>query len=78
MALKPNAKLCRVREQIVEDVASGLTLQFESTEDCLRLVISGDALPYGNREFVFDAEGREAAVGTLLDFRGPSWLRKVT
>ena len=77
MALKPNAKLCMVREQIVEDVASGLTLQFEFAEGCLRLVISGNALPCGNREFVFDAQGREAAVGTLLDFRRPSWLRKV-
>ena len=78
MALKPNGVVCKVREQIVEDAASGLVLQFECAEGCLRLVISGQALPMGNREFVFDAQGREAAVGTLLrDFRRPSWLRKV-
>src|ERR1041385_5956188 len=29
MPLKPNGALCQVREQIIEDAASGLTLQFE-------------------------------------------------
>jgi hypothetical protein len=78
MALKPNGRVCTVREQIVEDVASGLILQFECAEGCLRLVIAGQALPMGNREFIFDATGREAAIGTLLgDFRRPSWLKKV-
>jgi hypothetical protein len=44
----------------------------------MRLVIAGDALPFGNREILFDDEGREAAAGTLLgSFRRPSWLRKV-
>jgi hypothetical protein len=41
-------------------------------------VIVGDALPFGNREIIFDDEGNEAAAGTLLgSFRRPSWLRKV-
>jgi hypothetical protein len=78
MPLKPNGALCKVREQIVEDEASGLVLQFECTNGRTRLVITGDKLPYGNREFVFDVEGREAAAGTLLGgFRRPSWLKKV-
>jgi hypothetical protein len=78
MALKPNGVLCHVREQIVEDFASGLILQFECAEGCLRLVIAGQSLPFGNREIIFDIEGREAAAGTLLgEFRRPSWLRKV-
>jgi hypothetical protein len=76
--IKPNGALCKVREQIVEDDASGLILQFECNEGRMRLVIAGDALPFGNREILFDDEGREAAAGTLLgSFRRPSWLRKV-
>ncbi len=78
MPLEPNGALCRVREQIVEDDASGLILQFECANGRTRLVIAGDALPFGNREILFDDEGHEAAAGTLLGrFRRPSWLRKV-
>jgi hypothetical protein len=44
----------------------------------MRLVIAGEKIPFGNREFLFDDEGREAAAGTLVGgFRRPSWLRKV-
>jgi len=78
MPTKPNGALCKVREQIVEDDASGLILQFECANGRTRLLIAGDALPFGNREIVFDNEGNEAAAGTLLGgFRRPSWLRKV-
>jgi hypothetical protein len=78
MPIKPNGNLCHVREQIIEDAASGLTLQFECSEGRTRLVIFGAALPYGNREILFDSEGREAAAGTLLgEFRRPSWLKGV-
>ncbi len=58
-----------VEEQIVEDPASGLTLQFEVMPDghyALRLFGN---LPFGNRELIFDAKGREAGAGTAL--RGP-------
>jgi hypothetical protein len=78
MPLKPNGALCKVREQIVQDDASGLILQFECAKGGMRLVIAGDALPFGNREILFDDQGREAAAGTLLgSFRRPSWLTKV-
>lgn len=78
MPIKPNAALCKVREQIVEDDASGLILQFECIDGRTRLVIAGASLPYGNREILFDAEGREAAAGTLTgSFRRPSWLKGV-
>lgn len=63
MALKPNAGTCRVREQIIEDLPSGLTLQFEACEGGSRLVIAGRALVSGNREFLFDAEGRVIRIG---------------
>src|SRR5438093_10792120 len=78
MPVKPNGALCKVREQIVEDDASGLILQFECSNGRTRLVIAGEALPFGNREILFDDDGREAAAGTLLgSFRRPSWLTKV-
>ena len=78
MPLKPNGRICKVREQIIEDPSSGLTLQFECDEGRLRLVIAGAALKLGNREILFDEEGREAGAGTLVgEFRRPNWIRRV-
>jgi len=78
MPIKPNGHLCSIREQIVEDPATGLILQFECENGRTRLVIAGAALALGNREIVFDADGRESAAGTLVgEFRRPSWLKKV-
>ena len=78
MPVKPNGALCHVREQIIEDLASGLTLQFECEDGRTRLVIAGKQLPVGNREIIFDTEGREAAAGTLVgEFRKPTWLKSV-
>jgi hypothetical protein len=78
MPLKPNGALCYVREQIIEDMASGLILQFECEEGRLRLLIAGRQLPVGNREILFDGDGKEAAAGTLVgEFRRPSWLKGI-
>ena len=78
MPLKPNGELCKVLEQIVEDPASGLVLQFECSAGKTRLVIAGRSLPFGTREILFDSDGKEAAAGTLLgEFRRPSWLKGV-
>lgn len=78
MPIKPNGALCAIREQIVEDLASGLILQFERQNGRTRLVIAGRALPFGNRELIFDEQGKEVAAGTLVgDFRRPSWLKEV-
>lgn len=78
MPLKPNGAVCRVREQIIEDAASGLTLQFECADGRLRLVLAGKVLAVGNREILFDDQGREAGAGTLVgEFRKPSWLKGV-
>ena len=76
--VKPNGALCAIKEQIVEDLASGLILQFECNGSHTRLVIAGRSLPFGNREIIFDRDGREAAAGTLVgEFRRPSWLKEV-
>ena len=78
MPVKPNASTCAIKEQIVEDLASGLILQFECIDGRTRLVIAGRSLPFGNREILFDGDGREAAAGTLVGaFRRPSWLKEV-
>jgi hypothetical protein len=78
MPLKANGALCTIKEQIVEDPASGLILKFECSGGRARLVIAGRVLPFGNREIIFDDEGKEAAAGTLVgEFRRPSWLKEV-
>jgi hypothetical protein len=78
MPVKPHGELCAIREQIVEDAATGLILQFECKGGRTRLLIAGASLPFGNREIIFDSEGKEAAAGTFTgEFRRPSWLRKV-
>lgn len=78
MPIKPNGSLCAIKEQIIEDLASGLILQFECAEGRARLVIAGKTLPFGNREIVFDGDGCEAGSGTLVgEFRRPSWLKSV-
>ena len=78
MPSKPNGGICQIKEQIIEDQVSGLTLQFERCEEgtsCLR--IYGD-LPFGNREIFFDAEGEKEGAGTsLVELRRPSWVREV-
>jgi hypothetical protein len=78
MPIKPNGKLCKLREQIIEDPVTGLVLQFECENGRARLVIAGAALALGNREILFDEDGREAGAGTLVgEYRRPSWLKGV-
>ena len=68
--------MCRIREQIVEDLPSGLTLQFEALEGGgVMLTIAGKALPGGNRQILFDGNGEVIQTrGTHRAFRRPSWL----
>ncbi len=81
MALKPNGGMWVIREQIIEDRASGLTLQFvhmPQSDAPYRLRIHGEGLPFGNREILFDENGVEAGAGTaLVNSCRPSWLREV-
>lgn len=80
MATKPNGDVCRIREQMIEDPVSGLTFQFvckRGSDAPYRLLIYDD-LPFGNREFLFNAEGAEAGAGTALSGScRPTWLREV-
>jgi hypothetical protein len=81
MAVKPNGDICRIREQIIEDRVTGLTLQFVSmpgSDAPVRLRIFGN-LPLGNREILFDHLGNEAGSGTALTGRcRASWLTDVS
>lgn len=87
MAVKPNAKICRIKEQIVEDPMTGLTLRFEYREphpkieggkESVKLTIYGDILPFGNRDLIFNADGVQSAAGTAVRGKcSPSWLREV-
>ncbi len=78
MPLKPNGQLCSIREQLIEDPVSGLTLQFDRLDNgTTKLLIYGD-LPYGNREFIFDERGEQIASGVALgSVCRPSWIRQV-
>jgi hypothetical protein len=80
MAIKPDGRICAIREQIIEDPVSGLTFQFECKPDSdapVRLRIFGN-LPHGNRELLFDQDGKEAGAGTALTGAcRPSWLKEV-
>jgi hypothetical protein len=84
MAVKPNAKLVRIKEQIIDDPASGLTLMFSACPgpytDSIRyrLRICGDALRFGNREFLFTGDGELGATGCATGgVCETSWIREV-
>lgn len=77
MAEKPDGGTITIREQIIEDLPSGLTLVFEKMSNGLsKLKIFGN-LPLGSREIIFDEEGREAGGGTCLTACRPTWLTKL-
>lgn len=78
MPVKPDGKTWKVKEQIIEDPVSGLTIQFEVMPDGeSRLRIYGDSLPLGNREIIFDADGHEAGGGCYTGLCRPAWLDKI-
>lgn len=74
---KPDGKICRIREQILRDPASGLTFQFEVDEQGrTRFRIFGDALPAGNWEIGFE-NGELSFTGTSLRLCKPTWATSV-
>ena len=81
MAMKDDAGDWIIKEQIIEDPASGLILQFEVVPDddygLFRLRIFGD-LPFGNREILFSRDGRKTGSGTAVaGLSRPSWLTQI-
>ena len=81
MALKPGAKDCVVKEQIIEDLVTGLTIQIKKYSDesggC-QISIHGECLRFGNRDFIFNKDGEMTGTGTGTgQVCAPSWLQEV-
>jgi len=65
--LKRNAKTLRIKEQVINNLVTNLTLIFRVTPGGeARLHILGDDLPFGNRDFQFDRRGVLAGTGVSL------------
>ena len=63
--LKQNAKTLHIKEQIINDQVTTLTLIFCVTPDGeAYLQLLGHNLPFGNRDFQFDKDGRLVGTGT--------------
>lgn len=63
--LKRNYKTLYIKEQVINDLVTELTLIFRVTPSGeARLHILGDNLPFGNRDFQFDKAGKFAGTGT--------------
>jgi len=68
--IKQNAKTLQIKEQYINDLVTGLTLIFRVTPSGeARLQLTGDNLPFGNRNFQFDKNGKLAGTGTGLGLK---------
>jgi hypothetical protein len=78
MALKPGGRMCKVVEQVVDDLPSGMVLNFAAREDgSSTLTIAGIASLGRALVFVFDADGaHRATVNVLLDEVFPPWAKR--
>ncbi len=64
--LRRDAKTLCVKEQVINDLATGLTSILRVKPDGeARIELSGDALPFRNRTPQFEESGRLAATGTF-------------
>jgi hypothetical protein len=79
MSLKLDGKPWTIREQILDDLVIGLTIQFEVTPSGEpRLRLFGKSLPNGNREIMFNARGEEAGAGSVVSgLCRPAWLEPI-
>ena len=75
MATKPNAKDCIIKEAIIEDLVTGITLQFEARDSGeFALYLYGN-FEFGNRTLNFDKNGEMVGAGThLRDCPRPTWI----
>jgi hypothetical protein len=63
--LMPNAKVVKIKEQIINDLATGLMVIVRLTPSGEpRLHLIGDTLPFGNRDFQFSEDGELVGTGT--------------
>ena len=65
--LRHNARYVKIKEQVINDRATGLMIVFRVTPSCEpRLHLIGDILPFGNRDFQFNKHGDLVGTGTGL------------
>jgi len=65
--LKRDAKTLRIKEQMINDLTTGLMVLLRVTPDGeARIEINGDTLPLGNRSFQFDSDGQLVSTGTSV------------
>lgn len=76
--LRPNGKDWTIKEQIIEDIVTGITLQFEVAPDgAPSLRLYGD-FEFGNRDMSFSLEGENTGAGTLVSgLCKPAWTTEV-
>lgn len=76
MALKPGGRMCRVREQVVDDLASGLVLNFAAREGGASLTVAGIGSLERAIVLIFDAGGvHSATLNVLPDDVMPDWAK---
>lgn len=62
---KEGNKIVTLREQIIFDAVTGLTIDIRATEiGGAEICVYGENIPFGNREFAFDETGIKYASGT--------------
>ena len=78
MAEKPNGLVGAIKEQIIDDPVSEVTLQFcVDANGYTKLIVLGD-FPMGNREYLFYPDGSYMGAGTqLAQCPAPNWLTVV-
>ena len=63
--LKVNAQTLKIKEQLINDLVTGLTLIFRVAPNGeAQLQLLGDNLPFGNRDFQFNRDGELIGTGT--------------
>jgi hypothetical protein len=76
--LKSDGKMCCIREQILRDEVTGLTLQFEVDDlGRTRVRLYGDSLLFGNRQFGFDHGELTFAATQTVGKCKPAWLTEI-
>jgi len=78
MSIKPGAQKFEILEQIVEDLVTGITLQFEKRDNGeFAIYLYGD-FPFGNRTLNFDKDGNPTGGGThTASCPKPNWIGEV-
>ncbi len=84
---RPNGKICSIKEQIIEDLVTELTFQFEATEYEVdgkivretKMRIFGKNLPLtDNRELFFDENGHHVGSGAYVGCKNkPTWPMEI-